>query len=116
MRAGVVVATTSGFAPGERKAFETIRRSGVVVVTCFPSGDHAAPQTPQTPSTGDGKQAETHEGGKEDKGDGQEKKKPELPPIVRAQHLSPAKARILLMCALTKTRDPVEVQRLFNEY
>ena len=115
MRAGVVVATTSGFAPGERKAFETIRRSGVVVVTCFPSGDHAAPQTPQTPSTGGGKQANTDEGGKEDKGDGKDEK-PELPPIVRAQHLSPAKARILLMCALTKTRDPIEVQRLFNEY
>ena len=71
----------------------------------------------QTPSSGGGKQPKTtDEGGKEDKGDGKEKKKPELPPIVRAQHLSPAKARILLMCALTKTRDPVEVQRLFNEY
>ena len=122
LRAGVV-ATTSGFAPGERKAFETIRRSGVVVVTCFPSGDHAAPQTPQTPSTAGGKQAKADEGGKEqkedgkeEKEDGKEEKKPELPPIVRAQHLLPAKARILLMCVLTKTRDPVEVQRLFNEY
>ena len=77
----MVVATTSGFAPGERKAFETIRRSGVVVVTCFPSGDHAAPQTPQTPSTAGGKQAKPNEGGKEQKEDGKEEK-PELPPIV----------------------------------
>ena len=73
---------------GERKAFETIRRSGVVVATCFPSGDHAAPQTPQTPSTAGGKQAKADEGGKEQKEDGKEEKqdgkeeKPELPPIV----------------------------------
>lgn len=38
------------------------------------------------------------------------------PPMVSAQHLTPQKARILLMLALTQTRDPREVQRYFREY
>jgi L-asparaginase/Glu-tRNA(Gln) amidotransferase subunit D len=39
-----------------------------------------------------------------------------VPPNVVAQHLTATKARILLMVALTKTNDPREVQRIFNEY
>jgi L-asparaginase len=35
---------------------------------------------------------------------------------VSVQHLLPAKCRILLMLALTKTQDPKEIQRYFNEY
>ena len=31
------------------------------------------------------------------------------------QHLLPQKARILLMLALTRTRDPREIQRIFDE-
>jgi len=30
--------------------------------------------------------------------------------------LNPAKARILLMTALTKTNDPVQIQQFFNQY
>jgi L-asparaginase/Glu-tRNA(Gln) amidotransferase subunit D len=41
---------------------------------------------------------------------------PPLPPSVSVQHLTPQKARILLMLALTKTKDPKEVQRYFDEY
>jgi hypothetical protein len=41
---------------------------------------------------------------------------PNLPPTVSVQHLLPQKARILLMLALTRTKDPREIQRMFNEY
>ncbi len=36
--------------------------------------------------------------------------------MVAADSLNPQKARILLMLALTKTRDPKEIQRMFSEY
>jgi L-asparaginase len=36
--------------------------------------------------------------------------------FVAGEDLSPVKARILLMLALTKTREPSEIQRMFTEY
>ena len=36
--------------------------------------------------------------------------------IVAADNLNPQKARVLAMLALTKSSDPEQVQRLFNEY
>jgi len=36
--------------------------------------------------------------------------------FVVSDNLSPRKARILLMLALTRTRDPAEIQRIFSEY
>jgi L-asparaginase len=36
--------------------------------------------------------------------------------FIASDELNPQKARILLMLALTKTKDPREVQRIFNEY
>lgn len=35
---------------------------------------------------------------------------------VAAEDLAPLKARVLLMLALTKTNDPVDIQRMFTEY
>jgi L-asparaginase len=35
---------------------------------------------------------------------------------VTVQHLTPQKARILMMVALTKTRDPREIQKYFLNY
>jgi L-asparaginase len=35
---------------------------------------------------------------------------------IAGEDLAPVKARVLLMVALTKTRDPVEMQRIFSEY
>jgi L-asparaginase len=35
---------------------------------------------------------------------------------IRADNLTPQKARILLMLALTKTKNPAEIQRMFLEY
>ena len=37
-------------------------------------------------------------------------------PFIAGDNLNPQKARVLLMLALTKTRDFVEIQRIFNEY
>jgi L-asparaginase len=37
-------------------------------------------------------------------------------PLVAAEDLTPLKARILLMAALTKTQDVAEIQRMFTEY
>ena len=40
-----------------------------------------------------------------------------MPPgAIAAEDLAPVKARILLMLALTKTRDGTEIQRMFTEY
>ena len=36
--------------------------------------------------------------------------------FVGGEDLQPIKARILLMLALTKTSDPIEIQRMFLEY
>lgn len=103
---GVVAVTTSGFAPGEREAFLEIRRRGIVVVQAFPTGDHVA-GGPAGPGPG----PRDPQAGQGPGGGGQA-----LPPTVAVQHLLPQKARILLMLALTKTKDPREIQRYFNEY
>lgn len=111
---GVVAVTTSGFAPGERDAFTEIRRRGIVLVQAFPTGEHVAGGAPG-PGPGPG-------GGPRGPQSGPQAGPPpggagmNLPPPVAVQHLLPQKARILLMLALTKTRDPREIQRFFGEY
>ncbi len=92
-----VVVTSTGYSPSEREAFLDIRRRGIVLAQVFPSGEHV----PGTGGGGPGPQAT-----------GQ----PPLPPTVAVQHLLPQKARILLMLALTRTKDPREIQRYFAEY
>ena len=37
-------------------------------------------------------------------------------PLLYGDNLTPQKARILLMLALTKTRDPGELQKIFETY
>jgi len=96
---GLVVATT-GFSPSEREAFTDIRRRGIVTVQVFPSGEHVA-----GPAQGGTPRATSQSGNAQP-----------LPPTVAVQHLLPQKARILLMLALTKTKDPREIQRIFDEY
>jgi L-asparaginase len=93
---GLVVATT-GFSPSERDSFEEIRKK-VILVTAFPSGENvAASYRGEMPGGGGG-------------GAGA------APPAIAVQHLLPAKCRILLMLALTRTEDAAEIQRIFNEY
>lgn len=108
---GVVAVTTSGFAPSEREAFMEIRRRGIVLVQAFPTGEHVAGGSPTGPGAGPrGPQAGPPGGA------GQGRPGQNLAPTVSVQHLLPQKARILLMLALTKTTDPREIQRFFNEY
>jgi L-asparaginase len=107
---GLVVATT-GFSPSEREAFIEIRRKGVVMVQAFPSGDHVAGGAAGPPAPRPAPAPGTAQG---DSPFGNQNQS--LPPTVAVQHLLPQKARILLMLALTRTKDPREIQRIFNEY
>lgn len=107
--AGIVVATT-GFSPGEGVPYRELRQKGVVLVTAFPSGDNvnAPPRAPAARSDSVRTNASA--------ADSAASAERAAPPTVVSQHLTPQKARILLMLALTKTRDPREVQRYFLTY
>ncbi|HTM30335.1 MAG TPA: asparaginase [Vicinamibacterales bacterium] len=94
-----LVVTTTGFSPSERDAFTDIRKRGVVIAQVFPSGEHVLQSSPGAP----GLRPAGASG-------------PPIPPTVAVQHLTPQKARIMLMLALTKTKEPREVQRFFDEY
>jgi L-asparaginase len=37
-------------------------------------------------------------------------------PLIYGDNLTPQKARVLLMLALTRTRDPAELQKIFQTY
>ena len=83
----VIVATT-GFGPAERLYYEGLQKRGIIVAQTFPSGDHVgSPGSARDPF-----------------------------PTVSVQRMLPSHARILMMLALTKTQDPREIQRFFNEY
>ncbi len=106
---GVVVSRT-GFTCAESASYQTLARSGVVVATVFTSGEDVS--EPPTPT--------------DSVSSGMRRSCPALDstglfrgkwvPTVTVQHLTPQKARILLMLALTKSRDPREIQRYFNTY
>ncbi len=106
---GVVVSRT-GFTCAESASYQTLARSGVVVATVFTSGEDVS----EPPAPGDSASS------------GMRRSCPALDsagffrdkwvPTVAVQHLTPQKARILLMLALTKSRDPREIQRYFNTY
>jgi L-asparaginase len=103
---GVVVATT-GFAPSETAAFRALREQGVVLVTAFPSGDNAT----GAPRAGAGAAPP-----RADSAGAPAAPQRPLAPSIAAQHLTPQKARILLMLALTQSRDTAALQRMFREY
>ena len=66
-----------------------------------------------TTRAGSGRIAPSRQG----QGQGQEQRQePGDGPRIAAGDLSAVKARILLMLGLTKTNDPAELQRMFNEY
>jgi L-asparaginase len=111
---GVVVATT-GMTTAENATYRALRQTGVVVVTSFTSGENAnggggggdGPSAPaRTDSTARPDSVARPSA----------PPAPPVPPAVVAQHLTATKARILLMVALTRTQDPREIQRIFNEY
>jgi L-asparaginase len=96
--AKAMIVATTGLSEEEGRYFDARKRNGLVVATTFPSGmsDRLAlgeqNSAAASPNSAQG------------------------PPYVAVKHLMPTKARILMMLALTKTQDPVEIQRIFNSY
>jgi L-asparaginase type II len=84
---GIVVVTT-GFTPSERTFYETQQKRGVIVATTFPSGDQVGSPVSSR----------------------------ENAPTIAVERMLPTHARILLMLALTRTQDPREIQRMFDQY
>lgn len=111
---GVVVATT-GMTAAENATYRALRQTGVVVVTSFTSGENV-----NGGGGGDGPPpARVDTMAQRDSAQRDSAARPAaapVPPGVTALHLTATKARILLMVALTKTKDPREIQRIFNEY
>ena len=105
---GVVVATT-GFTLAESATYQALRKTGVVLVTTFPSGDNVNGARQPSPPSDSAKPPVTA-------ADSLEREEVNTPPSVTAQHLTPQKVRILLMLALTRTKDPRAIQRYFVEY
>lgn len=111
---GVVVATT-GMTAAENATYRALRQTGVVVVTSFTSGENV-----NGGGGGDGPPpTRVDTTASRDSAPRDSVARPAaaaVPPSVTALHLTATKARILLMVALTKTKDPREIQRIFNEY
>ncbi len=84
---GIVVVTT-GVTPAERSTYEALQRKGVVIATTFPSGAQVGSAVSPR----------------------------EMGPTIAVERMLPTHARILLMLALTKTQDPREIQRMFDQY
>ena len=107
--AGVVVSATA-LTCAESAAYQTLARTGVIVAIGFPSGDDLGDERTTSDSVPFGLRQTC----------------PALDsagifrapwvPAIAIQHLTPQKARILLMLALTRTRDPREILRYFNTY
>jgi L-asparaginase len=84
---GIVVVTT-GLTPAERTYYEGLQKKGMVIATTFPSGEQVGSSVTQR----------------------------EVTPTIAVERMLPTHARILLMLALTKTQDPREIQRMFDQY
>lgn len=106
--AGVVVANTN-FNCEEQVAFLELARAGTIVVSAFPSGDNVGRRWLPEETVPD---EETEHCESVDKAVW---KGPWIPPIY-APHLTPQKARILLMLALSRTHDDLEIRQIFERY
>ena len=87
---GIVIAGLApGFmTPGEAEALDRVARQGVIVVVSSRAGSGRVFGTTRKRELG----------------------------FIDADNLTPQKARILLMLALTRTRDPAEITRMFADY
>ncbi len=114
---GVVVSTT-GMTRAEGVTYRALRQAGVVVVTSFTSGENVnggggggdGPPPAATPTAASARPDSAP------RRDSITRTEPPVPPSVTALHLTAGKARILLMVALTRSKDAREIQRMFNEY
>ena len=114
--AGVAVAS-NGMTRAESEVYTALRRVGVVVVTVFAYGDNmSAARDPDAPRPEPAAVARPAVPGDSTTARPDLARVPPAPPMVTAQHLTPAKARILLLVALTRTKDPLEIQRYFLRY
>ena len=96
--AGVVVAASGAgsMSPSQLEATRLVLRRGVTVVVASRTGGGRVVPRP---------------------GSGPRKRRLPAPPRrVMGEDLSPVKARVLLMLALTHTREQAEIQRMFQEY
>lgn len=107
--AGIVVSATA-LTCAESAAYQKLARAGVIVAIGFPSGDHVGDEREPRDSVPLGLRASC--AALDSAGMFRER----WVPAISVQHLTPQKARILLMLALTRTRDRREIMRYFNTY
>jgi L-asparaginase len=106
--AGVVVSNTN-FNCEEQLAFLKLARAGTIVVSAFPTGDNVARRWLPEERVPE-EEIEHCEDIDPSQWEGAW-----IPPIY-APHLTPQKARILLMLALSRTRDDLEIRQIFERY
>jgi len=117
--AGIAV-QSNGFTREESGAYSVLRRAGTVVVTVFAGGDNMSAAGGGGARPG-GAVAGAMAGASRPDSARAVASAPAagVTPMgaqIVAQHLTPAKARILLMVALTHTKDARELQRMFLQY
>ena len=121
---GLVVAAAGAgaTAPGQSEGLQYASSKGVIVVTTTRTGSGriAARMAPsaQAPGTGGGQGTGAPQAGGAQRGMPQATGAQGQPrrTSIAGEDLTPVKARILLMLALTKTQDGAEIQRMFTEY
>jgi L-asparaginase len=112
---GIVIAGAgAGATSGTQQAgIEYALKKGVIVVTTTRTGSGRI--APQRGGGGRGRGAAP--GGGAGRGNVENPLTPEEQRRrVAGEDLAPVKARLLLMLALTRTKDPAEIQRMFSEY
>jgi L-asparaginase len=111
----VAVAGAGATAPGQAEGFQYAASKGVflVMATRTLSGRVAArtpPAAPPSPAAGAGQAAGVADAAAAAPRQARGRSS------IAAEDLTPIKARILLMLALTRTQDAAEIQRMFTEY
>jgi L-asparaginase len=105
---GVVIAAAGAgaTAPGQSDGIEYAASKGVIIVTSTRTGSgRIAADRTQLASVA-----------AEDAAAAVVQRRQRSRAFIAAEDLTPLKARILLMVALTRTQDPVAIQRMFTEY
>ena len=101
---GIVMGTAgAGATSGTQSEGEmaAVKKGAIVVTTTRTGSGRIAPrQGPAPPAAGPRAQLSPEERAR----------------MIAGEDLQPVKARILLMLALTRTKDPAEIQRMFSEY
>jgi L-asparaginase len=117
----VIAAAGAGATSGtQSEAMATAAAKGVFIVTSTRTGSGRVAARRFPTVTAAGAAGATPPGtappGKGAALDAQPMRPPRPSTFLAAEDLSPVKARILLMLALTRTSDPTEIQRMFTEY